>query len=153
MDRLHGKDDPQPKVENQRVKKLFDAMRNGKNPEVEFPRLDLTDVPALLELADSTKMLKSFPRNPLSSQFERQCSEGMVALWLIEGVRKGSKYPSLNALCFKDGVQVNDWTAESEANHKEVAKAYRAWWKKARTLTPEKANEINPLTGTSLHWY
>ena len=152
MNELHA----QPKAENLRVKKLFDAMRDGTYAEkVEFPRLDMTDVPALLELADSTKVLKKFPTNPLSSQLELQCSEGMVALWLIEGVRQGSKgikYPSLNALCFKDDVQAKNYTEESEANHKEVAKAYRAWWNKAKGLSAEKAKELDPLKGTNLHW-
>lgn len=141
----------QPK--EQKVQKLFDSMRGGKYAEIEFPRLDLTDVPALLEYADSTKTLKSFPRNPLSSQLETECSEGIVALWLIEGVRHGNKFPSLNALCFKGRVEGTDWTKASEANHKEVAKAYRAWWEKTKDLPPEKARNIDPLQGTGLNWY
>ena len=149
MGNSHG---GEKQVKEQKVKKLFDSMRSGKYREIEFPRLDLTDVPALLEYADSTKTLKSFSRNLLSSQFEPECSEGMVALWLIEGVRQGSKYPSLNALCFKGKVEGTDWTKASEDNHKEVAKAYRAWWAKAKDLTPEKAKAIDPLKDTGLSW-
>jgi hypothetical protein len=150
MGNTHG---GEQQTKEQKVKKLFDSMRSGKYAEFEFPRLDLTDVPTLLGFADSTKTLTTFPRNPLSSQLELQCSEGMVALWLIEGVRQGSKYPSLNALCFKGKVEGTDWTKASEDNHKEVAKAYRAWWEKAKTLMPEKAKAIDPLKDTGLSWH
>lgn len=153
MGKSHYEEKPDAKDENQRVKKLFEAMQNGNYAEIEFPKLDLTDVPALLEYADSGKILKSFPRSPFSSQFEATCSEGMVALWLIEGIRQGGKYPSLNSLCFKSGVESKNWTKTSEDNHKEVAKAYRAWWDKAKSLTPEKAKALDPLKDTGLSWH
>jgi len=143
---------PQPPRES-RVKELFQSMREGKYTEEGFPNLVLADVPALLELADSTKTLKTFPRTLESSQFEAECSEGMVALWLIEGIRAGGKFPSLNALCFKEEVKGENWTKASEDNHKEVAKAYRSWWEKAKALSPEKAMALEPLKDTKLHWY
>jgi hypothetical protein len=59
----------------------------------------------------------------------------------------------LNALCFKAGFQGKDWTRESEANHNELAKAYRAWWAQAKSLAAEKAKALDPLQGTNLHWY
>lgn len=148
----HGAE-PQPKNGEGAVKKLFDSMRTGKYAGVDCPRLELADVPALLEHVDSTTMLKTFPTNPLSSQRQTQCSEGMVALWLIESVRQEGKYPSLNPLCFKDGIEKKDWDKASEDNHKDVAKAYKAWWKKAKTLSPEKARAIDPLKDTGLSWY
>ena len=102
---------------------------------------------------DSTKTLKTFPRNPLSSHVEPECSEGMVALWMIEGVRQGGKFPSLNALCLRPAVERMNRMKESEENHKEAAQAYRAWWDKAKTLTLEQAMKINPLQGTNLAWH
>jgi len=144
--------EPQNKKDD-RVKELFQSMRDGKYTEKGFPNLVLADVPALLELADSTTTLKTFPRNLLSSQFEPDCSEGMVALWLIEGVRVGGKFPSLNALCFMGRVEGENWTKASEDNHKEVAKAYRSWWEKAKSLSPEKAMALDPLKDSKLHWY
>ena len=146
-------EEPKAKEENPRVKKLFESMQSGKYNEIEFPKLDMTDVPALLEYADSIKTLKAFPRSPFSSQAESTCSEGMVALWLIEGVRQGGKFPSLNSLCFKRGVELKDYSKASEDNHKDVAKAYRAWWEKAKSLQGEEASKIDPLKDTGLSWY
>ena len=142
-----------PQIENRRVKHLFESMRQGTFAEVTFPQLELSDVPGLLTYADSTRTLKRFPTNLLSSQRQVECSEGMVALWLVEGIRQGGKFPSLNALCFKAGVQKQDWTKASEDNHKEVAQAYRAWWSKAKKLPPHEAKAIVPLQGTNLSWY
>jgi len=140
-------------VENQRVKALFESMRQKTYQGIEFPRLDLSDVPALLEYADNTRTLNCFPTNLESSQHQGECSEGMVALWLIEGVRQGGRYPSLNPLCFKKGVQTKDWNQASEDNHKEVAQAYRAWWSKAKKLLPQEAKALLPLQGTDLSWH
>lgn len=145
--------DPTAKDEGQRVKKLFETMRDGKYAGIEFPHLDWGDVPALLDYADSTKTLKTFPRSDLSSQYEPECSEGMVALWLIEGIRTGGRNPSLNVLCFKAGGGGTNWGKASEGNHKEVAKAYRAWWEKAKSLPHEKARTLDPLKDTNLAWH
>jgi hypothetical protein len=145
--------DPQPSKDDQRVHKLFESMQDGKYAANDFPELTPAHIPALFEFADSTKVLKSFHRAPESSQFEAECSEGMVALWLIECVRAGGKYPSLNSLCFKTGVNAKDWAKASETNHKDVLKAYRVWWEKAKALPPEEAKRLDPLKGTGLRWY
>jgi hypothetical protein len=149
----HGMDDDANKNGGSAVSTLFESMRSDEYTEGEFPRLGLADVPALLELADSTRRLKSFPRTAFSSQYEAECSEGMVALWLIEGVRQGGKYPSLNSLCFKQGADMTNWTRASEDNHKEVAKLYRAWWEKAEALPDDKAKMIDPLKDSGLVWH
>lgn len=139
------------KAENQRVKALFDAMHKGEYKEFSFPKLQLTDVPALLERAESTKRLTSFPVNPISSFLLRDCSEGTVALWLAEGVRKGGKFPSLNPRFSKEGVNAKT-AMELEAIQMEMAKAYRAWWEKAKLLAAEDAMAIEPLKDTGLSW-
>jgi hypothetical protein len=139
---------------NERVEKLFAGMNAGQYRDNEFPALTWADIPALLERVDSVAVLQTFPVNSESSQRETTCTEGMIALWLIEGVRQGSKFPSLNALCFKRGVEKGEkWSKASEANHKELARLYRAWWKKVKELDPKKAAAVNPLKGTDLAWY
>jgi hypothetical protein len=136
------------------IDQLFDDFRSGKWDTNEFPKLGFDAIPALLERADSDKRLKKFPRNPASSQFEPECSEGMVALWLIEGIRKGKSFPSLNSLCMRpaDG-QTEDWTQASELNHKDVAKLYRTWWEKVRQLPHKEARKLDPLKDSDLSWH
>ena len=138
---------------NDRVRDLFDSMAKGTYTEALFPKLGWEDIPALLERAASTKVLTNFPCSPDSSQSEEFCSEGMVALWLVEGVRKGGGFASLNALCFGPADAKATWGERSEANHERVRAAYAAWWTRARGLTREQAVALDPLEGTGLHWY
>jgi len=139
--------------ERQNVKKLFQSMNAGAYHDCDFPNLVWADIPDLLKIADSTTVLRTFPRNSLSSQRQPECTEGMVALWLVEGIRQGGRYPSLNAPCFKQGVKEKNWSKASEKNHAELTKVYRAWWERVRHVDREKASKIDPLRGTTLHWY
>ncbi len=143
------------KVSNERVQKLFEAMREGKyNERLKLPELKWEHIPALLEMGASKRVLKNFPVNPLSSQAEQECPEGMMSLWLVECLRKGGKdFPSLNALCLPEGKTTEKWTEVSAKNHDRVLTAYQEWWKQAQTLTAEKAAAIDPLKGTKLHWH
>jgi len=136
-----------------RVSKLFEVMRAGKYQEqVLFPELEWEDIPALLKLGGSKIVLKTFPREGLSSQYEPECSEGMVALWLIEGLRLG-KRPPLNALCLPPGPFEGNWGEVSEKNHQRVLQAYRTWWSKVQLLPREKAMAADPLDGAKLYWH
>src|SRR5687768_5434020 len=87
---------PQQQRENARVSLLFQQMREGSyaanisDPRSGFPELHFEDIPALLQLADSPIVLKTFPRNDVCSYLVHECCEGLVALWLIEGVRAGT---------------------------------------------------------------
>jgi len=136
-----------------RVRPLFDSMRNGTYTTPQFPALTWDDVSALFGLADSRRMLASFPHNPISSQSQSTCSEGMVALWLVEGVRKGGQFASLNPLCFGNEAAEEAWTTASERNHDRVLAAYRVWWTKVNGFSSDRAAAIDPLEGTGLHWY
>lgn len=133
---------------------LFGEMRDGTYRSHGFPKLAWKDVPDLLSLAGSSRQLRVFPINALSSQGEPGCSEGMIALWLVEGVRKGGRFPSNNALCFAERQDKGtDWGRASEENHPQVLKAYLKWWKRVNSLDPDKAAAKNPLSGTKLHWF
>jgi len=141
---------PLPEQPPSRVKVMFDQMRNGKYQQeaFNFPKLEWSDIPALLDRAESTTELKTFPTNPISSFHIPTRPEGVVALWLVEGVRKGGKYPSLNPRIHPAG----DTAEERATNHKALAAAYKGWWAKVKQLPPEKARDVNPLEGTKLLW-
>ncbi len=143
------------KVSNKRIQKLFETMRADKYAEVFFPELKWEDIPALLELSASKRALTTFPRNPFSSQPQKQCPEGMVALWLVEGIRKQAKggFPSLNALCLPEVRTDKNWDEVSARNQEAAAKAYHEWWQRARSLPREKAAAIDPLQRAKLRWY
>ena len=82
---------------SEKVDKMFAAMRDGTywslGPGFGFPDVGWEDVPALLARAEEERPLATFPTNPLSSFARPSCREGLVALWLVEGVRKGGVRP------------------------------------------------------------
>jgi len=145
-------DEKKPDAANDRVEKLFRSMRDGNyrqdQADWQFPALRWDDIPALLKLGSSKEKLKQFPVNPASSQAERSASEGIVALWCIEGIRKGGKFPSLNAL-----LQSKGKIDRSEDGQKRACEAYQRWWKKIEKMPVEDARKVKPLDGTGLHWY
>lgn len=137
---------------NAKVDALFDSFRKDEYRARSFPDLTLSDVPALLKLGESDRILKTFPRNLISSQFETNCSQGMVALWLIEGIRQGKGYPSLNSLCLGNNPN-KDWTAESENNRKAVLASYQQWWKETMAQMAKHTQANDPLAKANLNWH
>lgn len=156
---LGGAEEPKPKpddikVDNEAVQKLFDSMRNGTfRSGVTFPAVRRDDIPALLEMAKSKKELKAFPHNPFTSFGQSECPEGMVALWFIEGYRKGNKFPSLNVLCLPREKGGKDWEALSRGAHDKVREAYEAWWKVVKSMKNEELMKVDPLKDAPFYWY
>lgn len=137
-----------------KVDDLFRAMIEGRYVQMVFPhQLGWPEIPEILNHAESATILRRFPFNPLSSQKQFICSEGIVALWLVEGIRKGSKFPSNNPLCLTLDAPSKDWEKQSEANHPAAATAYKAWWEQVKDLKHKDAALIDPFKGTNFHWH
>ena len=150
---LRGGDSPEARAKM--VRALFESMRQGtfKQHGFDFPAVTWADIPVLLEIGQNVNKLKNYPTNPISSYAQSDLSEGMLALWLIEGVRKGRKFASLNPLCLPEERVPGKWEVLSEGNHPQVLKAYRKWWEQVREMPEDKARQVEPLKGTKLRWY
>lgn len=150
------------------VDAIFSYLEQGKYSEIGFPKvLNWSSVPELLVWAKSTRVLghphkpgdKSLqvdtgqvPMNFISSHLQASCTEGMVALWFIEGVRKGGDFASLNPLCVPANPK-HDLINGYEESHPKALAAYQAWWNKVKVEPAKLGPTINPLAGTGLHWY
>jgi hypothetical protein len=132
------------------------SMREGHWKRNQIPSLGWEDVGALLSRAESDAPLKSFPVNPFSSQSQAECSEGIMALWLVESIRRPipGGYPSNNPLCL-GGTHETDvsWNEISQRNSRSVARAYQEWWKQVESQDVAARRRENPLAGTGLHWH
>ena len=140
-----------------RALQIMASMRDGSwDGGRSLPELTWSDIDALLTRANSEVLLKSFPANPLSSQAQFSCPEGMMALWLIESIRKNDPggYPSLNPLCFKANRDKNvPWEEHSRSNLKAAARAYDLWWRNVKDKSPKERSKIDPLQDADLYWY
>ncbi len=132
----------------ERVRNLSASLREGAFSGAEFPKLNWDDIPALLELASRKDRLASVPSNPISSRSQKRCTEGTAALWLIEGIRQGGNWASLNPVLLSGNLN-----APPDQLQDDAVKAYRAWWQKVKGLPRDRAATIDPLADTGLRWY
>ena len=133
----------------------LDAMLSGAWSGREFPKVNWSSVDELLERAESTEPLKRFPTNPLSSQTQPTCTEGVMALWMIESVRLDPPlgFASLNPLLLGGPDQSGPWQEISDRNTPAAVAAYRAWWARVSELSPEARRADDPLAGTGIAWF
>ncbi len=151
-----GDQDPLAQLdEDSKVRKLFESFRDGTyRAGVSFPALEWNDMPDLIKMAASDGRLDNFPVNPISSQRQTDVHEGTLALWLVEGLRKGSGHPSLNPLCFsKNDDKELSWQARSDANHPDLEALYSQWWADASEMDEAEARKLDPLKDSDLRWY
>lgn len=132
----------------------LDEMAVGAWDANVFPDVDWSDVGDLLDRADRTRELERWPINPLSSQMQDRCNEGVMAMWLVEGLRRDEAlgFPSLNPLVL-GGEDIGDWHAESERNQARAAALYRRWWRRVAALPADERRAIDPLAGSGIGWY
>ena len=153
------------KTEAQRQKDDVDTymagLLDGKyESQLEMKLFDPAQIPSLLSYADDDREVHP-PINPLSS-FRPECSLGMYALWMIEGIRVAEVdsektkvfmgYPSLNPILFDEQTsgRVYYGTEAYPATQRKAADAYRAWWNSGSI---ESILSRDPLEFTGLHWY
>jgi hypothetical protein len=150
-----------PSRTSPRVTKLFQSMRDGTYDHRWFPPLTWDDIPALLQRAESERLVKRFPTNPLSPHAQKSCPEGVIALWLIEGLFESGNLPSLNPILLQDGSKLSlQGALSTEQQLKLLAKArtaYSAWWKGASRSRQKTGAALTGLTSalkdTGLRWY
>ncbi len=139
---------------NPRVTALFEEMRKGTYAQRWFPQLRWSDIPALLEMANSKRVLKSFPSNPLSSQSMDECLEGVVALWLIEGLQEGGNLPSLNPILIDKEANLPPADVLSREQQGSLLgrarRAYKQWWVKSQS---GRIDGCHALVGSQLSWH
>jgi hypothetical protein len=107
--------------------------------------LGWADIPTLLALSDRTDRIAR-PVNSKSSillpRSEARLEVGTIALYLVEGIRRGEKFPTLTIL-------------RGHASDEDLprrAAAYWGWWDAVSRLRPSEARKIDPLRGTGLSW-
>ena len=139
-------------------------------PEGERPFLAWSDIPILLKLSESHKLIRGMPALGASSYIQSEGREGMVALWLIEGLRRGQEqllegeqlgksvpasrwmWLPLNPICLKEEMELVECQNSAEI-HCEVLAAYRRWWEAVKALPVKEAALYDPLDLTDLAWY
>jgi hypothetical protein len=136
-----------------------------------YPNFEWEDIPALLEIAKSEKIIEGIPSLIASSYTSQYCRKGMIALWLIEGIRRRqlseqiekqlgkkmqmalaySRLP-LNPICIKEGINISECEQSLEI-YESVLQAYRNWWQTFGSLPASEASAFYPLDLTDIKWF
>jgi hypothetical protein len=113
-------------------------------------------------LAQDEELLDGMPSLMISSYIGQSCRKGMIALWLIEGLRRekqlGEKlHPAsfrlpLNPICVKEGMGMSECEKSLEI-HRAVLEAYRQWWRMVESLPAGQAAVFYPLDMTDVRWF
>lgn len=163
--------DQRKQAEIQDVKRFIEELKNNNYVSDFAPKLSWEDIPALMELAGSTKMLTNFPRNILGRYYIEQCQLGIVAMWLIDSIRKNegkkprkawyiSPFPVLKSEgdekkieeYMSAGHNANILVRNTDEKLRRAHDSYLNWWMAAQHLKRRKAKRLNPLADTDIKW-
>ena len=147
---------------------LIRLLRNNDykpNSRLMLPQLEWADIQKLLSAGNDSAKISTFPVNPISSYYLKDCYLGIISLWFIESIRISElknpkqpfeKFPSQNPILIetaKQSVNPEQWHNPNTTVMMTTAyKAYQKWWETSKKLTKKEACKINPLAGTGLSW-
>ncbi|MEO0469922.1 MAG: DUF4943 family protein [Bacteroidota bacterium] len=144
------------------VNEVIAALRDTAWSWTFLPRLQWEDIPALLEIAADTNLIDPYPRHPLSRYRPPNARVGLVALWMIEAIRKmenqssevaGALMPPSRAPIL--GTRKGNPSGYNSPEQMETARmAYQDWWDSQAEPEADarKIARKNPLVGKGLSW-
>ncbi len=143
-------------IKNDNVEQYIEQLKSGEYASFDLPEFTSMDIPALLAYRNETQLISNFPRNGISSFYQRDCTVGIYALWTIESIRVVSvnskplfgRFPSQNPILEKRDY--SELFIESTEAQKIVANAYSVWWEKNKSKDFNTFKSIDPLINTNL---
>jgi hypothetical protein len=146
------------KTNNPAVEEYISQLASGQYTSMELPAFHPTDIPALLNYCNDTRVISNFPHNGISSLWAPECNLGMYVLWTIESIRAVEiksvnligRFPSQNPiLALRNASRLE--LVYDDKSQKEAAKAYIEWWNSA--YLPSDKMMIDPLKNTDYKWH
>lgn len=142
-----------PRVEpNPRVDGLFAAMRERSYGYRWFPPLEWSDIPSLMHAALRDDAVRSFPTSPLSDIRPPEVITGVVALWLVEGLREEGHIPSFVPVLVESGRPLDASPTKQRELLKSARTAYEVWYQSLETGQGQEFDGC-PLELVGLEWY
>jgi hypothetical protein len=146
------------KNSNLGVEEYINQLASNQYNSYELPDFQPSDIPALLNYRNDTRVITNFPHNGISSLWAPECKLGMFVLWTIESIRAVEiksenligRFPSQNPiLALRNSSQLE--LVYDDKCQIEAAKAYYEWWYSAYLLSDKM--KMDPLQGTDYKWH
>lgn len=136
------------------VKQIKNGTYNIRNEygSLELPNFYSDHIAELLEHVTDMSLISDYPLPPFSSVKVSDLKLGICLLWTIEGIRIGTKYPSMTPRLLVSTEAGDRECTEAEAL--EVAQLYKLWWKGEYPFNRlHDKYTVNPLEETNYYWY
>lgn len=120
----------------------------------DLPDFTDKDIGRLLFYQNDTTRLIEFPSNPVSSKYTNPKILCECLLWTIDGIRFGTKYPSLEP-CLIDTSTYSDLTGYPRVSGKkliEISILYINWYNEYKKNPTETLKKKNLFENTSYKW-
>ena len=142
------------------VETYIELLKSDQYELSTLPDLTPEDIPTLLAYRNETEIIKTFPRNPISSFYMEGCELGILVLWTIESIRAVSvqsdhlvmNFPSLNPILRTRNTDELE-LIPSNTTLEEASKAYFDWWHSNQGKDFSEFNELDPLASTEYTWH
>jgi len=141
------------------VEKYVSTLKNNQYDDRDFPALTYKHINELLKYRNEKDIITKFPRNPISSFYQKECELGVYILWTIESIRAvainsnflGGRFPSQNSiLALRESGSFPIYDAEA---YLIASDAYFTWWTTNKDKTLIEIMKIDPLENTKYKWH
>ena len=149
-----------PLPDYSRVETYVALLKANQYDSLYLPAFSYADIPALLTYRNETQLISVFPKNPISSYWQRDCKLGIYVLWTIESIRAVSikskllilRFPSQNSILALRNATSMVLVADNKSQEV-AAEAYFNWWENNRRRSFEDFAMADPLIGTDYKWH
>jgi hypothetical protein len=134
----------------------YERGENGASLWLQMPKFTKTHIQLLIDFAEDTSHITSFPLNPISSRTPfpvgREYSIlGECLLWTVEGIRNEFGYGSLDPYLIDTALIESDrFKGLSGTEILTVRDYYKDWW---ISLKDKDWKDKNPLENTTYTWF
>ncbi len=131
----------------------YEKNEKGESLWLKMPEFKKKHIYKLIELAADTTHISNFPINPISSRQPtpgRDFILGETLLWIVDGIIKGVKYPSLDPYIINTSLPDKDkFKGISAKEILQVQDIYKEWWKNNKH---KNQTTTYPLDNTPYRW-
>ena len=144
-------------VKSPDVDQFVNILKSGNYFEkVGYDLPDFSDkhIERLLFYLNDTTRLDEFPSNPVSSKYTNPKILCECLLWTIDGIRFGTKYPSLEP-CLIDTSTYSDLTGYPRVSGRkliEISNLYINWYNEYKKNPTETLKKKNLFENTPYKW-
>ncbi|MEM7658090.1 MAG: DUF4943 family protein [Bacteroidota bacterium] len=125
-----------------------------------LPKMAWEDIPSLLEIGTDSTYIHVYPHHPLTTYQPDSVRVGLVALWLIEAIRRSEirseafihlMHPSRAPVLGTRRGNPSGFNSLSQIQ--QAQQGYQQWWEQTQAAENRaKAARANPLRGLGMSW-